>query len=372
MDRKTLEDNPLTEIKERGLAFLEDLRGGDLQRTLSRDIKESYHFYIDDATHDELSAMGRVKRGITTTFYLFKSLFLKLTPIRRVMLAVSLMLLLNGLSGQTGQVVLGFLVLLFTLLLELKDKLLAQGELASGRAVQSALMPTRSPEIPGWETWLYTRPANDVGGDLVDHVPLNGNDLGLALGDIAGKGLPAALLMAKLQATLRALAPGVDSLSELGTAVNTIMHRDGLRNRFASLVYLEPAPNDGAVKLLNAGHLPPIVVGKNEVREMPRGGIALGLTRTASFSEQHLDLNPGDLLVIYSDGVTEARDSFGRFFDDDRLLALLPKLKGYSAEEAGRCILGAVDEFTGDAPHHDDLSLIVLRRLPQPVAPEDV
>jgi len=363
MEPNPVEANPLYEIKKRGRAFLEDVRGGDLQRTLRRDIEESYHFYIDDATRDELSAMGRIKRGINTTIYLFKSLFLKLTPLRRIMVAVSLMLVFNGATGSTGQIVLGFIILLMTLLLELKDKLLAQDELASGRAVQRALMPAHSPAVPGWETWLFTRPANDVGGDLVDHLPLDDGRLGLALGDIAGKGLPAALLMAKLQATLRALAPGAASLAELGGAVNAIMHRDGLRNRFASLAYLELTPNEGKVPLLNAGHMPPIIVRCDGVDELPRGGIALGLTGAAPFAEQETDLSPGDLMIVYSDGVTEARDAYGVFFDDDRLHALLPSLRGLTAEAAGRRILATVDAFTADAPPHDDLSLIVLKRL---------
>ena len=101
---------------------------------------------------------------------------------------------------------LGIAILLFILMLELKDKLLAREELEAGRAVQRALMPDSGPTIPGWDVSLFTRSANDVGGDLVDYVPLDDQRNGLVLGDVAGKGLPAALLMAKLQSTLRALA----------------------------------------------------------------------------------------------------------------------------------------------------------------------
>jgi len=221
----------------------------------------------------------------------------------------------------------------------------------------------RSPAVSGWQTWLYTRPANDVGGDLVDYLERPDGRLGLALGDIAGKGLPAALLMARLQATLRALAPDAPSLADLGTTLNDIFYRDGLRSRFASLVYLEVTPGTSTVRLLNAGHPPPLIVrADGTVEEAPRGGPALGLMPGVGYTEQRLDLAPGNLLVVYSDGVTEARNAYGWFFEEDRLRALLPEVAGRSAERAGRRVLSAVEAFTGDARPHDDLSLVVLKR----------
>jgi len=126
---------------------------------------------------------------------------------------------------------LGFVILLVILLLELKDKLVATDELAVGRAVQIAMLPRDNPVVSGWEIWLYTHPANEVGGDLVDYIKMDSDRWGIAIGDVAGKGLGAAMLMSKLQATLRALAPGFQELSDLGSEVNRIIYRDGLRNR---------------------------------------------------------------------------------------------------------------------------------------------
>ncbi len=346
-----------------GKTLIEDLRSGDLRQSLRHDLQETYQFYLDEASREELSSMGEVKRWFVATWWLLKSMFFKLTPARRLFLVLSLFFILNGSVTEPAQLYIGYIVLFFILLLEVKDKLLAQDELAAGRAVQRALMPTRTPSVPGWEVWLFTRPANDVGGDMVDFLEYDDGRLGLALGDISGKGLPAALLMAQLQATLRALAPGSNALAELGAELNEILYRDGLPGRFASLVYLEVAPNESEVRVLNAGHLPPIAVHLERIEEMPRGAPALGLMPRVTHTEQRIRIEPGDLLVVYSDGVTEARNEYGWFFDDDRLLALLPKLRGHSAEAAGERILDAVDRFTGDARPHDDLSLIVLKRV---------
>jgi len=122
--------------------------------------------------------------------------------------------------------------------LELKDKLHAKTELEEGRSVQNALMPEENPKVDGWDIWLYTRPANDVGGDLLDFTKISENNYGISLGDVAGKGLSAALLMAKLQSTIRAIVPDYISLSEFGNKLNHIFCRDSLPKLFSSLIYI--------------------------------------------------------------------------------------------------------------------------------------
>jgi phosphoserine phosphatase RsbU/P len=306
------------------------------------------------------------------TVWVLKSLFLKLTPARRVLLVLSFVLMWQSVdfgsrANAAPQISIrfpffGVLTLLLILILELKDKLLAREELEAGRSVQRALMPEASPAIPGWDVWLFTRSANDVGGDLVDYVPLGGRRHGLVLGDVAGKGLPAALLMAKLQSTLRALAGGELPLAALGEQMNRILYRDGLANRFATLVYLDIGEPSGAVRLLNAGHPPPLVLRGATLDELPNGGTALGMMPEATFFEQGLELAEGDVLMVYSDGLTEAMNEEEEFFGDERLRARLPPLAGLAAEAIGSGLVAAVDEFVGDARRHDDLSLVVLRR----------
>jgi sigma-B regulation protein RsbU (phosphoserine phosphatase) len=254
-------------------------------------------------------------------------------------------------------------MLLFVLMLELKDKLLAQSELAAGRAVQRALMPKRNPVVPGWEIWMTAKPANEVSGDFVDYLELEENHFGLALGDVAGEGLKAALLMVKLQATLRALAADFHSLAGLGAKLNAILRRDGLPDSFASLVYLELQPDSGNIRLLNAGHMPPLLCRGDAVNEIAQGTAALGLLSEAAFVEQCLEMQTGDGLVIYSDGLTEARNEAGAFFGEARLFSFLSTLAGLAAHEIGTKLLTEIEGFVGEARAHDDLSVIILKRV---------
>lgn len=345
-----------------GQTVLEDLHRSDLTHTFQQDLRDIYQFYLDNETRQELAEMGQTKRWFYLTFWLLKSSILRLSPTRRLLLLGSIIFFVYGLGGNMPFLVSGFVVLLLVLILELKDKLLAQDELATGRAVQSALLPKKHPYLPGWDAWLYTHPANDVGGDLVDYLPMDDDHLGLALGDVAGKGLGAALLMSKLQSTLRAIAPNYSDLAALGGATNTIFRRDGLPNRFISLVYLVLAPEAGRIRLLNAGHLPPLLLRNRSVIELTKGGPALGLMDAASYTEQTVTLQPDDYLIIYSDGLTEARNEFGSFFGFERLMRLLPSLQGLSAQDAGTRLLDQVAHFTGETRPSDDLSLIILRR----------
>jgi serine phosphatase RsbU (regulator of sigma subunit) len=350
-----------------GETVLEDISRGDISRTMHRDLQDIYRFYLDDSSRRELEEMGQFRRGLYLVGWLLRSSILRLSPERRLLLLGSVLFFALGVLDGTNLLLIatGFAALLLVLLLELKDKLLAQDELATGRAVQLALMPREQPTLPNWDLWLYTRPANEVGGDLVDYLSTDGDRLGLALGDVAGKGLGAALLMAKLQSVLRAFAPTYGDLAALSGTLNTTIRRDGLPGRFISLTYLEVAPASGLVRLVNAGHLPALVMRGETVRELDKGGPALGLMAEATYEEDRVQLQPGDWLIVYSDGLTEARDEEGMFFGRDRLVSLLPLLEERTAEGLGSRLLTAVDRFVGEARPSDDLSLLVLRYMPR-------
>jgi sigma-B regulation protein RsbU (phosphoserine phosphatase) len=261
---------------------------------------------------------------------------------------------------------LALVTLLVVLMLELKDKLLARDELAVGRQVQLALLPRDTPQLGGWKVWMHTAPANDVGGDLVDYLQLatgGRTQLAVILGDVAGKGLGAALLMAKLQATLRALAPEAASLDSLGVRANTILCRDGLPNRFATLVFALLEENSGHVRVLNAGHLPLLLVRPTDpVRSYPASSVPLGIIPEAEFHEQALELVSGDRLVVCSDGVTEARNENDEFFGEARLLALLQSGAALDGPGLGRSVIEAVARFAGEESQSDDVSLVIIER----------
>ena len=342
-----------------------------VRQTLSGSFNDLREFYLTTHRRDRLAGMGRFKGTVYLALWLIKALFLKLTPPRRLLLVVSFVLMWQGgfqINAGRTRITLDFpflaiVLLLLILMLELKDKLLARNELEAGRAVQLALMPDHAPSIAGWDIWLFTRSANDVGGDLVDYLQIDAARLSVVLGDVAGKGLPAALLMGKLQSTLRALGAECASLGELGVRVNRILHRDGLPNRFATMVYLELTPDSGHIRFVNAGHMPPLLCDPGSVAELPRGSIALGMMPEADFVEQQVQVSPGQMLLVYSDGVTEAMNRAGEFFGDERLRGALWAAGPSTAEQSGQRVLGAADAFTGDAHAFDDLSLVVLRRL---------
>jgi sigma-B regulation protein RsbU (phosphoserine phosphatase) len=345
------------------------VRREGLWASARRTLAELEAFYLSAARRQRLAGMGTVRRWVYFAAWLLKSLFLRLTPVRRVLLLLGLVFTVSfrfSASASGVQVsntpAAGIALVLLVLLLELKDKLLARDELAAGRAVQLALLPAHPPGLTGWDIHLYTRSANDVGGDLVDWQDLGEGCVGLAVADVSGKGLGAALLMARLQATLRALAPDVAALPELGARANRIFRRDGLPNSFATLVYLELTAGRGTVTLLNAGHMPPLVLRRGSLDELPRGGPALGILPEVRFDEQRIDLQPGETLVVCTDGVTEAMNEAGDFFGEERLRPLVAPAAGLAAERVAARIVEAVDRFVGRAPAHDDVSLAVVRR----------
>ncbi|MBI3004203.1 MAG: serine/threonine-protein phosphatase, partial [Ignavibacteriales bacterium] len=314
--------NDRTSYSEPKLArtLLEDMRRGDLRKTIRRDYQDLRQFILNEEQHKRLKEMGRVKRFFFLSWWMLKSLLLKLTPARRLLLALAFVLLLFqdkiNFNGENVHIVFNFnvlagIIVLFILMLELKDKLLAREELEAGQAIQKALMPQRSPEVPGWRLWLFTRSANEVGGDLIDFLSLNKSKFGIAVGDVAGKGLRAALLMAKLQATMRALVTDFTSLGTFVAKLNQIFNRDSLPNLFASLLYIEFRADSDTVRFVNAGHLPPVVVKKASIHKMDKGDAALGLLPGAAFTEHSVELKREDILIAYSDGLTDAQNEQG-------------------------------------------------------------
>ena len=353
----------------RDLLF-KDLRPSELPANFRRDLKQLYRFYVDEERRAQLETMGRVRRTFKLVAWTLKSLLAKLTPGRRLALFASIVMCILGrvhlnLGDANVSInvrVWAYVFVFLVLMLEMKDKLLARDEIEIARQVQLALLPARHPQPEGWSLWSFMRPANDVGADLVDYIDLPEERLGVVLGDVAGKGLGAALLTAKLQATLRALVPACPSLSDLGAQVNEILHKDGIDNRFVTLFYLELRPGSGRLRFLNAGHNPPFVLRKKTTESLQASAIPLGMMAGTVYAEGELTLDPGDLLVVYSDGLTEARNTQDEEFGADRLQELLPRLRGLSAEESVRVVIDEVTAFLGRERPHDDLSLVVLAR----------
>jgi len=346
-----------------------DFRRAGLPGSLRDEIRDLYAFYVSEEERARLARSGRLVRWVRVAWILVRNALLRLSPSRRVLLVAACALALVspsfGYGGLTIRINLWpwvSLALLVVLMLELKDKLLARDEIEVARRVQISLMPSLHPSVAGWTVWSVTTPANSVGGDLVDYLSLPGPRSGIALGDVAGKGMGAALLAAKLQATLRALAPETERLEILGERLNEILHRDGLDNRFATLWYAEIRPGSPRVRWLNAGHNAALLVRADSIEALGASSYPLGmLAEPAGYREDARDLAPGDLIVAYSDGIVEATNPAGREWGLETLRNVIVSGRGQPPEALGRRIIEAVDAFLDGARAQDDRSLVVLR-----------
>jgi len=350
-----------------GRVFIDDVKKTRLRRDYAQELKQLYYFYLDDERREKLAGMGRIVSAISVLGWLLKSLFLKLSPTRRLMLLAAFAMMITG--PTTIQALSmdfrwpGFVVLLIVLMLELKDKLLAKDEIAIARQVQLALLPRHHPEIPGWRVWSYSRPANDVGGDLIDYVELDGFRHGVVLGDVAGKGLGAALLTAKLQATLRAVLPDIVTLDDLGRRVNNIFYSAAFDNRYATLFFAQLEHHSNQLRYLNAGHNPPFVIRRSgEIDRLHASSYPLGMLASAEYKEGSIEMLPGEIMLAYSDGLTELMNEQGEEYGVERLERLLPELRDQTPKAIGARILQEAEEFMGEARPGDDLSLAIIVR----------
>ena len=238
-------------------------------------------------------------------------------------------------------------------------------ELAIGRRIQLALVPRRFPDVAGWTFAAAYEPAQEVGGDLFDAFFLRGrsDQVGLLVADVTGKGIPAALAMADARALLHAATDNATGPGDALERVNRIIvgERVGALPLTVALVVLEPG--SGALRYAIAGHEPPLVARcAGGVEPLLAGGPIMGLFGDARYEEHEGRLEPGDALVLYTDGVTDARDVERRFYGDERLLAEVGGVCGRPAAAVTAAISGDVRAFRGDAEPYDDLTLLVAER----------
>jgi sigma-B regulation protein RsbU (phosphoserine phosphatase) len=240
-------------------------------------------------------------------------------------------------------------------------------ELSIAAGIQESLFPAILPALHASDIAARNRQARQVGGDYYDVLPIDsavrdGGHL-LCVADISGKGLPAALLMANIQATMRAtLAPG--SLSAFATRINSLLHASTPSNRFATGFLLAYDPATGACTFVNAGHNDGILLRRDgSVQLLETTGLPLGLFARATYEESQVELAPGDLLLLYSDGVTEASDLQDEEFGMDRTIDVLRACREQSASAIVNAVLAQIDQFVGAAPQHDDITLMALKRI---------
>lgn len=250
-----------------------------------------------------------------------------------------------------------------------KDTLLKQQmekELLLAASIQQDLFPKK---LPAWENLSIAarnRQARQVGGDYYDAMPFIASGAAhpylLCVADIAGKGLPASLLMSNIQATLRGLLQGSGNLLDVAVKANQLLYASTPVNRYATTFLLSIDPASGVARFVNCGHNSAVLLRANgDVEMLDCTGLALGLFPAAGYEEGECELRAGDLLAIYTDGVTEAWDEQENEFDIPRLVECLKTHQQASASEIVDRVFTAIDEFVGTAPQHDDITLMLLK-----------
>jgi sigma-B regulation protein RsbU (phosphoserine phosphatase) len=235
-------------------------------------------------------------------------------------------------------------------------------ELQIAREMQQSLFPRTSPELPGFEMAAVSIPCQQVGGDLYDLIPLAAGRVALVIADVSGKGTPASLLMASLHASLRALA-GTLAPRELLERVNRFLYESTQDNKYVTLFYGELEASSRRLTYVNAGHIPPLLLreGEGGIR-LTEGGPVLGLLEEVGFEVGSVDLRPGDVVAMVTDGATEALSPLEEEFGDERVQSALGQARG-SARELVRALVDAVHLWTGLPGCSDDLTALVLKAL---------
>jgi sigma-B regulation protein RsbU (phosphoserine phosphatase) len=235
-------------------------------------------------------------------------------------------------------------------------------EIEIAREVQERLFPQEMPPIAGGSVAGACRAALGVGGDYYDVIHLEDGRLGLAIGDVSGKGISAALLMASLRASLRGVT--IDNprdFAKLMHKVNVLVYEASASNRYATFFFAAYDPGTRRLECVNAGHNPPVVLRGSEVIRLETGGPVVGLLPFAPYTEQALTLEPGDLLLLYTDGISEAMTHDDEEWGEERMIAAAQAVREKSAEEILRSLFRAADAFTAGAPQHDDMTMLILK-----------
>jgi len=229
--------------------------------------------------------------------------------------------------------------------------------------IQVGLLPKEPPQLDGYEIAGASEPAQVVGGDYFDFIEVGHRRLAVTLGDVSGKGLPAALLMSNLQATIRGMALIDASPSACLARSNKLMHRSTDPHKFATLFYGVLDAAEGSLAYSSAGHDPPFLLRDGaEPARLTTGGLLLSCLEESAYEEETVRLEPGDLLVVYSDGITEARNDEDEEFGEERLAGLLAENRTFPPADLIRKIVSTVKEFAGEAPQMDDMTLVAIRR----------
>jgi sigma-B regulation protein RsbU (phosphoserine phosphatase) len=342
---------------------------------LISDAKASYALYSKNIDWKEVGGERRGFRSvIRCTGAIFMAMLMELSPSRRVLLLAAIIVLMVNGNNRGGGIALAVAILFILLALELADRVTMKRDLQIAREIQEWLVPERPPTVPGVDIAFATRPQNTVAGDYYDAFlrPLPSRDssappLLVAVADVAGKSVPAALLMATFQASLRALTATPATLDEIVTGMDRYCRAHSLEGRRFTTAFLAEV-NTATLEMVyvNAGHNDPIVRRTSgKIERLSSGGPPFGLPlftqSEVPYSAGRVQLQPGDLLFIFTDGVVEAVDDKEREYGEARLLPCIQSAPVESAGETLKRVMADVNRFVGTARQHDDITCLVLQ-----------
>jgi sigma-B regulation protein RsbU (phosphoserine phosphatase) len=374
--------------------YTRDLKAEDLRRLFTRDTREAYEFFARHIDSRQLEGLPWHRRTLVQLRLFFTAFTMKLSPARRVVYATSLIFAVSGFvalmrlrvgEADVGRVhvvlpglalpdglmsmLIAFGLVNLLVLLEVADRLSLKNDLEIAREIQKAMLPPGRFRAPGVDVAGLSRPANTVGGDFFEILPLGDGRLVTAVGDVAGKGSPAALLMALLLAMMRTLADERLEPAALMARLNVQVCRQAPGSRFITVFYSVFDTSTGELTYVNAGHTPPLVLrADGGVDRLHDGGVALGLFEGSQYQTGRAQLRPDDLVAIYSDGITEAENPGGQPFDERGLEDVLRLEHRNNMAAIGAAVVRAVELHTADVRLADDLTLLLLRRSTVPVA----
>jgi sigma-B regulation protein RsbU (phosphoserine phosphatase) len=346
---------------------------GDLWSQFSADAQASYGFYGKDLDRKALNEASFWKRPYRIVKHIFWALLMKLAPARRILLFVAIFLLvLSVFNSDVRFELIAALSFLFLLSLELADKVTMKRDLEIAREIQSWLVPSKPPSVPGANIAFHTRPQNSVAGDYYDAFyplgsPAEGGKLFLAIADVAGKSIPAALLMATFQASLHTIARADVPLEELVLRLNRYACAHSLDGmRFTTAVLAEYDSAARRLSYVNAGHNSPVVRRREAnansgIERLESTGMPLGISLEAKYEIGSVELGPQDVLILFTDGVVEAFNQNGEEFTDARWITAIRNVPDWDAQRSMQFLMQRVDEFVGATKQSDDITCLVLR-----------
>jgi phosphoserine phosphatase RsbU/P len=339
----------------------------DLWSQFAADARSSYGFYGRDVDWDEIRKLPYWRQPLHLAKEFFWALLLKMSPARRVLLLIAIvMLLISGFRSDVNFEIVAAILFLLLLSLELADKVTMKRDLEIAREIQTWLVPSQPPEVTGANIAFATRPQNSVAGDYYDAFYPNPEDrekLMVVIADVAGKSVPAALLMATLQASLRTIAGENAPLTDLVARLNRYACAHSLNGlRFTTAVLGEYNTASRKLTYVNAGHNAPILRRANGVIEtLEVGGVPLGIRLDRHYETASLELRPGDALIFFTDGVVEAFNESGEEFGNERWLSAIRSLPDWDSSQTLQFLMKRVDEFVGATRQSDDITCLVFR-----------